>query len=264
LALNASAVSNSAQVVVEITPQVQLIGGVAQGFRAPNIEDFFGRVDFGQEIPNLGLKPERSTERQIGLRYQQAGTFLEAVAYQSDYQGLIDRTNTMTINGIANVRQRRNLGRAELQGVEVQYQDQGQDRHQPWSWGAHATYTRGEDASGQPLRRIPPLAGHLWARYQASAKLWLEAGLNSSDRQDRLSSGDKTDPRICPNGNSTTNPCIGTAGFAVFSLRGGYRFYPQHWLLLRAENINDQRYKTHGSGVFNAGRSVQVGYRGVF
>jgi hemoglobin/transferrin/lactoferrin receptor protein len=60
LNLDTDKVTGSLNARVGITPSLNLVGGVAQGFRAPNMEDFFGRVDFFQEIPNTELEPETS------------------------------------------------------------------------------------------------------------------------------------------------------------------------------------------------------------
>ena len=49
LNLDTSKVTGSLNARYALTPELNLVGGVAQGFRAPNMEDFFGRVDFFSE-----------------------------------------------------------------------------------------------------------------------------------------------------------------------------------------------------------------------
>ena len=64
---------------------------------------------------------------------------------------------------------------------------------------------------------------------------------------ERLSIGDVADARI---------PAEGTPGYQVFDLRTGVRYSGDLVVLLVFENLTDTRYKTHGSGVYGAGRTV--------
>ena len=57
----------------------------------PNMEDFFGRVDFFSEIPNTDLKPEESLSWELGLKYQGGDTSGEVYYYRTDYKELIER-----------------------------------------------------------------------------------------------------------------------------------------------------------------------------
>ncbi len=70
--------------------------------------------------------------------------------------------------------------------------------------------------------------------------------------QDRLSEGDRKDRRI-PEG--------GTPGYAVFGISGGYRIYKGLDATLVAENLGNEKYKTHGSGVYGPGTNVMVSLR---
>jgi outer membrane receptor protein involved in Fe transport len=70
-------------------------------------------------------------------------------------------------------------------------------------------------------------------------------------KQDELSNGDKGDLRI-PEG--------GTPGYAVFSLKTGYKRTKNELLLMTFENMFDKKYKTHGSGVYGPGRSYVLSY----
>jgi hemoglobin/transferrin/lactoferrin receptor protein len=59
LSFSTDAVVGNLNLRFGIIPHLNLVGGLAWGFRAPNIEDFFGRVDFFNEIPNTKLEPEK-------------------------------------------------------------------------------------------------------------------------------------------------------------------------------------------------------------
>ncbi|HLO83333.1 MAG TPA: hypothetical protein VK166_20360, partial [Chitinophagaceae bacterium] len=111
---------------------------------------------------------------------------------------------------------------------------------------SHLTYTYGQNkTANEPLRRIPPVFGRLTGEYHRNgffaALDWTGAG-----EQNRLSSGDKSDHRINPKG---------TPGFGIISARLGYTY---KFLSLEAgiENILDQAYRMHGSGIDGYGRCV--------
>jgi outer membrane receptor protein involved in Fe transport len=96
------------------------------------------------------------------------------------------------------------------------------------------------------MRRIPPVFGRVAWRLAplrgASGEVeWLWAG-----KQDRLASGDRADHRIAPGG---------TPGWSVLNLRLAWDAGP---LRLRAgvENLLDEAYRTHGSGIDGMGRAA--------
>lgn len=245
LSLDTSKVTGSLNLRYALTPELNLVGGVAQGFRAPNMEDFFGRVDFFSEIPNTELEPEESTNWELGLKYQDRDTSGEIYYYQSDYKQLIERVEVAP-----GVQQRQNIGEAWIHGVEAALSHRF-DQH--WSLNGTATWTEGEDKeTDQPLRRIPPLNGNLRVRYTHDHRLWGEIGGLFARRQDQLSSGDISDARI-PEG--------GTPGYAVWNLKVGFNRTPSEQLLVTLENVGDKEYKTHGSGLYAPGRSVMLSYR---
>ncbi|MEL6133937.1 MAG: hypothetical protein AAFR59_11290, partial [Bacteroidota bacterium] len=96
----------------------------------------------------------------------------------------------------------------------------------------------------RPLRRIPPLFGQVSLRYQIN-KFYLTSEVMAAGAQTRLSGGDIDDHRI-PEG--------GTPGWSIFNMYLGYQFPPFN-LSLRAENLTNEAYCYHGSGVDGYGRS---------
>jgi outer membrane receptor protein involved in Fe transport len=80
--------------------------------------------------------------------------------------------------------------------------------------------------------------------------LWVEYGFRWALRQDRLGTRDLTDPRI-PEG--------GTPGYAVHGVRAAAELSPRLNVSVGFENLTDQLYRTHASGVDQAGRHVWVG-----
>jgi outer membrane receptor protein involved in Fe transport len=62
--------------------------------------------------------------------------------------------------------------------------------------------------------------------------------------------GDLVDPRI---------PAGGTPGFVSFHLRGGFDIGHASRMTVAVQNLTDQTYRTHGSGIDQPGRSPVVG-----
>ena len=123
------------------------------------------------------------------------------------------------------------------------------------------SFTRGDltmplaGSPSQPIRRLSPLQGLTAVGYRHRQGYWAEVALRWSTRQDRLSPGDLLDGRICPGG---PEGCNGTPGFAVFSLAGGVSLGPHVDLALRIENVSNEAYKYHGSGVYAPGLSAMA------
>jgi outer membrane receptor protein involved in Fe transport len=108
-------------------------------------------------------------------------------------------------------------------------------------------YTYGQNSSkDESMRRIPPLNGRLGLRYQAPSGLWSEAEWLFATKQDRLASGDVDDHRIPPGG---------PPGWNIVNLRFGHSL---GWFAfnLGLQNLFDEAYRLHGSGVDEYGRSV--------
>jgi outer membrane receptor protein involved in Fe transport len=99
------------------------------------------------------------------------------------------------------------------------------------------------------MRRIPPLNGRLGLRYQPYKQWFNSIEWQCASKQDRLAAGDKSDPRI---------PKGGTPGWNVLNLRSAYQF-KQVELQAGLNNLFNDAYRTHGSGIDGVGRSVWVG-----
>lgn len=244
LNLKASKTTGSLMGVLRLSDRLNLVGGLAQGFRAPNMEDFFGRVDFVSEIPNDELRPETSLNREIGLKYLSQDVSANVQVFDSTYRDLITRVAVAP-----NVRQRQNLRRARIDGVEASLRyllGTG------WALRGAVAYARGNDEdTNESLQRIPPLTGSVHLRYQAGPGAWYGVSSVFARRQDRLSPEDRTDPRI---------PIGGTPGYVIFNLAAGFRPAAGQEVILSLENIGNTKYKTHGSAVFGPGTNLVLSY----
>ena len=108
-----------------------------------------------------------------------------------------------------------------------------------------ASYTYGQNLSGkEPMRRIPPLYGRLAVKYELKHREFTAESLFAG-KQSRLAQGDKDDNRI---------PSGGTPGWHVMNLHSGYT---ADVFIIRAglQNILNEDYRTHGSGINGVGQS---------
>ena len=250
-----SALVGSASVMYSISENYHLIASAYSAFRAPNLNDLssFGTFNYGIEVPNTNLKPEKSINTEIGFktRFDRfSGSFF---LYRTQLTNLIDRVESTwqgqdSIDG-EKVYTKENFSRAYIQGFEAEVQ------YEFISWLSaygNITYTYGQNETlDEPLRRIPPLNSRLGLYYNCTRGFWSRLEWLSATKQNRLSSGDKKDSRI-PEG--------GTPAWNVLNLRFGWGW---KWLGISTgvNNIFDEDYRTHGSGINSYGRSFWLALR---
>ena len=101
--------------------------------------------------------------------------------------------------------------------------------------------------SDKPNTRNLPLSGSVAVRWtDASEKFWVEGRVLAATREDRITSADQAlDAQRIP-----TN---GTPGYLVTSLRAGWRVNANLDLIAGVENVTDEDYRIHGSGLNEAG-----------
>ena len=102
------------------------------------------------------------------------------------------------------------------------------------------------------MSRIPPLMVLAAIRFSPSAKYSVETFVRFAGDQNRLSGRDKEDSRIAPGG---------TPGWWTLNIRCGYEIVKRVRLNVTVENILDETYKEHGSGVYSPGRNIVIGLR---
>jgi len=232
-----------------------LFGVAGQAFRAPNIDDVstLGAFDFGVEVPSPDLVPERAVTVESGVRWTHPRLAVSTSVWRTSLADLIDRVRG-TYDDLEfwegqRVYRRANVGDAYLRGFEVETRAVVRDRLEA---SAFVAYAYGEQtATGQPMRRVPPLNGFFSLRWRGQ-RLDAEAAWRGAARQDRLASGDRDDHRMNPSG---------TPAWTVVELRGAYSFRPALLLVVRGGNLFDQPYRVHGSGVDGMGRHVSVSLR---
>lgn len=233
----------------EINPANALTASVNSGFRAPNLNDMstFGSFDFGIETPSPGLSPEKTFTLEMG--YKRRGKILTGNInlYLTRLTNLITRVKS-TFNGQAqyngeDVYQKKNVAEANLWGIES---DWSYNLSSVWNVMGSINYTYGQNTTDQePMRRIPPLNGRIAMNYRPTPAWLLQLENVYAGDQNRLAAGDKSDHRINPGG---------TPGWNVFNLRLS-RTLGVFTLQAGIQNIFNQAYRIHGSGVDGVGQS---------
>ncbi|MEE8467797.1 MAG: TonB-dependent receptor, partial [Planctomycetota bacterium] len=258
-----SDVVGSLRFVHALVPGVwNLFGGVSQGFRAPNLSDLT-RFDSARsnefEIPAPDLDAEHYTSFELGVRRQTGDLSGELSLFYTDIQDAIVRVPTGDTNADGEVEiTKDNVGDGQVWGVEFS----SAWRFDPaWTLFGNAAYLEGEQdvfptsapvAEKEYLDRLAPLRLQLGLRWEdPGQKFWAEFLTTWADDADRLSTRDRNDTQRIPPG--------GTPGYTVLDLRGGYRVRTGLSLTFGLENLTNEDYRVHGSGLNRPGTSLVVG-----
>lgn len=251
---------------------LNLVAGVSQGFRAPNVDDYSGLGCSGQgyDVPNTDLSAEKSVTAEAGVKLDLGGLLEGGVFYYFTYlhDVIVRRPVDPAALGITvppgqcpgvPVTRRENAQSGRIHGVELDLRLNLGARWSLFTWGAwtHGQVVLAEGEAEEPMGRIPPLSGLAGVRLRVpEVRGFVELGLRWAAPQGRLSESDKSDRRICPEGSEG---CEGTPGYAVLSLRGAARLADPLTLRLSVENLTNETYRVHGSGVDGAGISAILG-----
>ena len=242
------------------TDDTRLCAGVSQGFRAPNLSDLT-RFDTARsneiETPVTGLAAERFVTYEVGLKFAGIDFDAQVSGYYTDIRDLIIRTPTGRIIDGDNEITKQNSAGGFVKGVEMQARyrlTESVDLYGNVTWmdGLVDTYPTSDTLIvREPIDRLMPVTAWLGATWQpAGTDYWLEALLSYADDQDKLSTRDRADTDRIPAG--------GTPGYEVFTLRGGWQVHDSLQLSVALENIFDEDYRVHGSGLNEPGRNLVV------
>jgi outer membrane receptor protein involved in Fe transport len=241
----------------KLTPCLHLVGTVAEGFRAPNLDELTtvsdNVFDDGVDLPTTGLGPEQSISYEIGTKLNYDRLRGQIFYFWNDLSGLSQRVLVRSVGGVDYFR-RENVGSAVVQGFELAGEYLLTTR---WSvYGNFWTIYGQNLTDNEPLRRIPPSQGVLGLRWRdRQARNWFELYSWMVAKQDRLSPGDIRDSRI-PDG--------GTPGYGIVSARVGTYIGRHQRVTLGIDNIFDKAYRVHGSGVDGGGISGEFSYELIY
>ncbi len=230
-----------------------LFGGIAQAFRAPNLDDLSGNLTSKSGSTSLGavdVNPEHFLTYELGTRHHTENTSLSLAVFYTDVQDLIVSayTDQSLKTSIAT-----NAGDGYMEGVELE----GAWRFQPqWTLSGFTAWQDGRTQSpsylggpmtDKPNSRLLPLSGSLALRWDdPSKKIWIEGRILGAIAEDRIDSVDQQ-------ADSQRVPTGGTPGYLVTSLRAGWSVTPRLDLTCGIENLTDEDYRNHGSGQNESG-----------
>ncbi len=237
-----------------------VFASVAQGFRAPNLSDLT-RLDVARsgelEVPSPNLDPEKFVSGEIGIKTKCGPLAAQAAYYYTLIDDMIVRAPTGQMVGSPPLREvtKLNAGSGYVQGAELSMQ---YDFTSQWSARVAGSWMDGKvDAYPTSaatkergyLSRLMPLTAAVALRWQTeNGRYWCEAAANLADKADKLSVDDTRDTQRIPPG--------GTPGYIVYHVRTGAQVTEMLRLTLALENIFNEDYRTHGSGVNEPGRNL--------
>ena len=239
-----------------LTDQAQLVANIAHGFRAPNVFDMgtLGERPGNRfNIPNPNLDSEHVTQIDAGIRGNTERSKTELVAYWLHYKDRITSvlTGAQTPDG-RDIVQSQNLAEADIWGIEAAAVFRIQDN---LVFDATVNFAHGEEKEGgspnAPADRIPPLNGRVGLRYEPNESFTIEPFVVFADSQRRLSPRDIRDVRIDPNG---------TSGWLTVNVRASWRVDERWRINAGLENLLDEQYRHHGSGIDAVGRNLTVSF----
>lgn len=238
----------------------RLFGGVSQGFRAPNLSDLtrFDTARSGElETAAPGLDPENFVSFESGVKTRYGQLRAELAYFYTLIDDMIIRQPTgETLNG-SPVVTKRNSGEGYLHGIEASARWQFHPQVSLFGWitwmdgELDAFPTSAQVMRREPISRLMPLTGELGVRWDHPKKtFWAEALSLMADRQDALNSADRADTqRIPPDG---------TPGYTVLTVRCGWQVNEHFAVSAACENLLDQEYRIHGSGINEPERNFVV------
>lgn len=240
------------RVLYELVPdELNLFGGVSQGFRAPNLSDLTGNLSSSTsdiEIVSPGLDPETYVNFELGLKGRNDNAAFELTGYYMLIDDQILRTPTgVILPGPVTELTRSNSGEGWVYGIEFA----GSHRlGGGFTLFGNVAFMEGKvetfPAVGAPPRdewldRLMPLTGQVGVRWdEPQSELWGELLIRMADDATRLSSRDMRDTQRIPPG--------GTPSYVVVDLIGGGKIDQNITWRAGLENVFDENYRVHGSG----------------
>lgn len=259
----------SVGLVYELEPMFHLVGNVSEGYRAPNLDDLTAdnppALQGIQDLPSLDVQPEHARTYEVGFKVNTPRLRFQVFEFWTDLEDSIQRKavdsfgnpvpDVIGPNGTivpgSNTFIRDNFD-AYVNGTELAGEFLLRDG---WSAYGSSWYTYGQDLERhEPLSRIPPTQGILGLRWRDKcSRRWFDVYTWLVRRQDRYAALDNTDSRF---------PVGGTPGYATLNMRAGTAWgcSNQHRASIGFENITDQAYRVHGSGVDGPGFNAIFGY----
>lgn len=207
--------------------------GVGHVERFPDYWELFsaGSGPSGADNAFEGIRPEKTTQLDIGLQYQHENLQAWASGYVGQIQDYILFNYSTSTMGMRSS-QADNIDARILGGeLGIAY-----DLNNNWKTDATLAYAWGKNSSdGQPLPQMPPLEARMGLSYTQNA--WSTGALwRLVSAQNRIDAG---------KGNVVGQDVGKSAGFGVFSLNAAYRLNENVKLSTGIDNLFDKSYAEH-------------------
>jgi hemoglobin/transferrin/lactoferrin receptor protein len=206
----------AANVLYQLTDRVNLIASFGRAFRSPNlIERFFKGATpegSGYQVPNAGLKPEKSFDVDLGVKVGTEKLYAEGFVFRNEVRDGIRIAATGTKVGAFNAFQNVNVDKIRDQGAEMLVQ-----ARLAGGFALGGTYTH--YSSKNVLDPLNPVGDTYSSKVTASLGWRAPSGRFWSEYAVRMN-GERKDVNL---GTSPVGAVL--PSFAVHSLRGGARLF---------------------------------------
>ena len=265
--INDGALTASAGIVHRPSKNWKIAGGIATGFKSPNVDDY-GKIfekDGFVIVPNADLKSEyiysadvtleRSLlDKKLKVSATPYFTYLTNAIVRRDT--LVNGSNQFLIEGaFAKVQTNKNAAQATIYGFssQVRYLISS-------NWLASATYnyTYGQDLTNDvAMAHIAPEFGKVSIEFQKD-RVTAEAYMMYASQKSLGRYGPGTADNLIEAVE------IGTPAWQTFNLRTSTKISKTVVLQLAVENILDTHYKAFASGLSAPGRNIIMSLKTVF
>ncbi|YCM44082.1 TonB-dependent receptor [Verrucomicrobiaceae bacterium 227] len=257
----------NARALYEVTDNWNVYAGVGQSFRAPNVSDLSSLRSSRTDVISTGsldIEPEEYLTYELGTHFGGGPFTASAAVFYTDISDAIVSRPIGTVPGTGEIISTSTNGSdGYLFGAEL---EAAWEFRPQWTLRGYLAWIDGEQdvflgsslsSVEEPMSRLAPLKGSLALRWDhPSDRFWMEARVTAAVDADRLSSGDKDD--------TSRIPVVGTPGYVVGSVNAGWQVNDDLLALLSLENVTDEDYRTHGSGLneqgFNAVMSLKYSW----
>lgn len=260
-----AAVTGSLRLLYHVDEHWNVVGGWGMGFRAPSLDDTTSTQaaqNGGQDLPSQRLDPEHTHSFDLGFRTRYDKFEASLFGFYSRLERFIQRVNVgdQTGDGLADF-QKENVSRGRVFGFELSTSYHLTDE---WTAFLNGGYAVGDvqqvvtqvprTLQRAPLSKVPAPMAIFGVRYEPKdSGVWIEGLITAADHQKRVALADRTN-------DTQRTPPGGTPGYAIYTLRAGYRASVNVTLHAAVENITSRDYRFVGSGQNEPGTNFVAGF----